>query len=123
MMGTYVLSAGYQDAYYKKAQRVRRMLCDEFRDVFTRVDVLLSPTIPTTAFRIGEKIDDPVAMYLSDIFTVPANLVGIPAVSVPVGRDGRGLPIGAQIMGPHFSEELILQTAAQIEQKLELRPA
>lgn len=120
MMGTYVLSAGYHDAYYKKAQRVRHLIFDELNEVFKKVDVLLAPTTPTTAFKIGEKVDDPVAMYLSDIFTVPANLAGIPAVSVPVGRDNQGLPIGAQIMGPHFSEELILQVAAQFEQRIEV---
>ena len=120
MMGTYVLSAGYHDAYYKKAQKVRRLICEEFTSVFKTVDVLLAPTTPTTAFKIGEKVDDPVAMYLSDIFTVPANLAGIPAVSVPVGRDRQGLPIGAQIMGPHFSEKLILQTASQFEQRIEV---
>jgi aspartyl-tRNA(Asn)/glutamyl-tRNA(Gln) amidotransferase subunit A len=123
MMGTYVLSAGYFDAYYKKAQRVRRLMCEELNVVFQQVDVLLTPTTPTTAFRIGEKIDDPLAMYLSDIFTVPANLAGIPAVSVPVGRDKKRLPIGAQIMGPHFSEEMILQVAAQIEKRIEVESA
>ncbi|MBU1636701.1 Asp-tRNA(Asn)/Glu-tRNA(Gln) amidotransferase subunit GatA [bacterium] len=120
MMGTYVLSAGYHDAYYKKAQRVRRLIFEEFLSVFKQVDVLLAPTTPTTAFKIGEKIDDPVAMYLSDIFTVPANLAGIPAVSVPIGCDERGMPIGAQIMGPHFSEELILQVASQLEERIEV---
>ena len=108
MMGTYVLSAGYFDAYYKKAQRVRRIICSEMSEVFKRVDALLTPTTPTTAFRLGEKVNDPIAMYLSDIFTTPGNLTGIPAVSVPVGEDEKSLPIGAQIMGPHFSEEMIL---------------
>jgi aspartyl-tRNA(Asn)/glutamyl-tRNA(Gln) amidotransferase subunit A len=114
MMGTYVLSAGYYDAYYRKAQQVRRKIFDDFLTAFQFADILITPTAPTTAFRIGEKIDDPLAMYLSDIYTVSANLAGIPAVSVPVGLDTNKLPIGAQILGPHFSEELILQSGAQI---------
>lgn len=117
MMGTFVLSAGYFDAYYRKAQQVRRHIRDDFSQVFEEedVDVVVAPTGPTTAFRIGEKIDDPLAMYLSDIYTVPANLAGIPAVSVPIGNDSQGLPIGMQIMGPHFSETRILQLGAEIE--------
>jgi aspartyl-tRNA(Asn)/glutamyl-tRNA(Gln) amidotransferase subunit A len=115
MLGTYVLSAGYYDAYYKKAQRVRRLVLADFLDAFGKVDVILAPTTPTTAFKIGEKIDDPLAMYLSDVYTTPANLAGIPAVAVPAGNDSTGLPIGVQIMGPHFSEELILQVGCEIE--------
>ena len=115
MMGTFVLSAGYYDAYYRKAQQVRRKLLEDFRQVFDAVDVLLAPTTPTTAFRQGEKVDDPLAMYLSDIYTAPANLAGIPAVNVPVGQDAWGLPIGMQIMGPWFQEERILRLGAQIE--------
>jgi aspartyl-tRNA(Asn)/glutamyl-tRNA(Gln) amidotransferase subunit A len=115
MLGTYVLSAGYYDAYYKKAQRVRRLVLSDFLDAFGKVDVILAPTTPTTAFKIGEKIDDPLAMYLSDVYTTPANLAGIPAVAVPAGNDSKGLPIGVQIMGPHFSEELILQVGCEIE--------
>ncbi|HEY3294349.1 MAG TPA: Asp-tRNA(Asn)/Glu-tRNA(Gln) amidotransferase subunit GatA [bacterium] len=115
MMGTFVLSAGYYDAYYRKAQQVRRILLDEIQQAFRDVDVMITPTTPTTAFRLGEKIDDPLAMYLSDIYTVPANLAGIPTVSVPVGKDRDGLPIGMQICGPHFSEELILQLGEDVE--------
>ncbi len=115
MLGTYVLSAGYYDAYYKKAQRVRRLVLGDFLDAFGKVDVILAPTTPTTAFKIGEKIDDPLAMYLSDVYTTPANLAGIPAVSVPAGKDTKRLPIGVQIMGPHFSDELILQVGCDIE--------
>jgi aspartyl-tRNA(Asn)/glutamyl-tRNA(Gln) amidotransferase subunit A len=115
MLGTYVLSAGYYDAYYKKAQSVRRLILKDFQDAFREVDVILTPTTPTTAFKISAKIDDPLAMYLSDVYTVTANLTGIPAVSVPVGKDSAGLPIGVQIMGPHFSEELILQVGCEIE--------
>ncbi|MBI5059151.1 Asp-tRNA(Asn)/Glu-tRNA(Gln) amidotransferase subunit GatA [candidate division KSB1 bacterium] len=115
MMGTYVLSEGYYDAYYKKAQRVRRLIVDDFKRAFADVDVVISPTTPTTAFKIGERADDPVAMYLSDVFTVPTNLAGIPAVSVPVGEDSQGLPIGLQIQGPHFAERRILTLGAEIE--------
>jgi aspartyl-tRNA(Asn)/glutamyl-tRNA(Gln) amidotransferase subunit A len=115
MMGTFVLSAGYYDAYYRKAQQVRRGILDDFKKAFAEVDVLITPTAPTTAFKLGEKIDDPLAMYLSDIYTVSANLAGVPALSVPVGKDRQGLPIGLQIMGPHFSEERILQLGAQVE--------
>ncbi len=115
MLGTYVLSAGYYDAYYKKAQRARRLILNDFTDAFEQVDVILAPTTPTTAFKIGEKIDDPVAMYLSDVYTTPANLAGIPAVSVPAGEDSNGLPVGVQIMGPHFSEELILRVGDEVQ--------
>jgi aspartyl-tRNA(Asn)/glutamyl-tRNA(Gln) amidotransferase subunit A len=115
MLGTYVLSAGYYDAYYKRAQRVRRLILKEFTEAFEKADILLAPTTPTTAFKIGEKLDDPLAMYLSDVYTTQANLAGIPAVSVPAGRDSHGLPIGLQIMGPHFSEELILQVGQEVE--------
>ena len=115
MMGTYAFSAGYYDAYYKKAQRVRRLLLRDFQNAFQNVDVMLAPTTPTTAFKQGEKVSDPLAMYLSDIFTAPANLAGIPAVSVPIGRDSAGKHIGVQVKGPFFSEELILQAGAEIE--------
>lgn len=115
MMGTFVLSAGYFDAYYRKAQLVRRRFLEDFSRVFLEVDVLITPTSPTTAFRIGEKLDDPLAMYLSDVLTVSANLAGIPAVSVPIGNDAEGLPIGLQIMGPFFTEKLILQLGAEVE--------
>jgi aspartyl-tRNA(Asn)/glutamyl-tRNA(Gln) amidotransferase subunit A len=113
MLGTYVLSAGYYDAYYKKAQRVRRLIQDDFFHAFQEVDVLLAPTSPTVAFRIGEKMDDPLEMYLSDVYTVPASLAGIPAISFPAGSCGH-LPVGLQIMGPHFSEERILGIAYQL---------
>ena len=113
MMGTFVLSAGYYDAYYRKAQQVRRKLLEDFRQAFDAVDVIVAPTTPSTAFKQGEKIDDPLAMYLSDIYTAPANLAGMPAVSVPVGKDAAGLPIGMQIMGPWFQEERILRLGAR----------
>ncbi|UCB53688.1 MAG: Asp-tRNA(Asn)/Glu-tRNA(Gln) amidotransferase subunit GatA, partial [Candidatus Zixiibacteriota bacterium] len=98
ILGTYVLSAGYYEAYYAKAQKVRTMIKEDFDQAFEKVDVIITPTSPTTAFKIGEKIDDPLTMYLSDIYTVSANLAGIPAISVPCGEDSKGLPIGLQIM-------------------------
>ncbi|MDD5087464.1 MAG: Asp-tRNA(Asn)/Glu-tRNA(Gln) amidotransferase subunit GatA [bacterium] len=115
MMGTFVLSAGYFDAYYRKAQQVRRRLLEDFSRAFSKVDVLLTPTSPTTTFRLGEKLDDPLTMYLSDVLTVPANLAGIPALSVPIGNDSQGLPIGLQIIGPHFAETMILQLGTEVE--------
>ena len=116
MLGTYVLSAGYYDAYYRKAQRVRRLIQNDFFEAFRNVDCLLMPTTPTTAFGSGEKIDDPLAMYLSDIYTVSANLAGIPAISVPCGADSQGLPIGVQVLGPQFGEPAILNVAGYLEQ-------
>ncbi len=116
LLGTYVLSAGYYDAYYRKAQQVRTLLTRDFLDAFQSVDAILTPTAPTPAFRLGEKTDDPLAMYLADIFTVTANLAGICGVSVPCGVSSAGLPIGAQILGPHFGESTILRVAQAIEQ-------
>ena len=116
MLGTYVLSAGYYDAYYDKAQRVRRLIKGDFAQAFEKVDLLVAPTTPTTAFRIGEKIDDPLQMYLSDVYTVPINLAGVPAISVPCGQDPGGMPIGLQIIGPHFGEERILRAAYAFEE-------
>lgn len=115
LLGTYVLSAGYYDAYYRKAQQVRRLLAEDFLKVFTQVDVLVTPTAPTPAFRIGEKTDDPVAMYLADIYTVTASLAGICGVSVPCGASNEGLPIGAQVLGTHFAEGTVLRVARAIE--------
>ncbi len=116
MLGTYVLSAGYYDAYYDKAQRVRTLIKGDFDQAFEKVDLLVAPTTPTTAFRIGEKIGDPLQMYLSDIYTVPINLAGVPAISLPCGRDPDGMPIGLQIIGPHFGEERILRAAFAFEE-------
>ena len=110
MTGTYVLSAGYYDAYYLKAQRVRALIADDFRRAFAEVDVLISPTTPTPAFEIGAKMNDPVTMYLNDIYTIGANLAGLPAVSVPCGFVD-GLPVGMQVIGAHFSEERLLNVA------------
>ncbi|MBX2992140.1 MAG: Asp-tRNA(Asn)/Glu-tRNA(Gln) amidotransferase subunit GatA [Bacteroidetes bacterium] len=109
MLGTYVLSAGYYDAYYRKAQKVRRLIQNDFLNAFKIVDCILMPTAPTTAFSVGEKVDDPLAMYLSDVYTVSANLAGIPAISVPCGVDSRGLPIGVQLLGKQFDEGTILR--------------
>jgi aspartyl-tRNA(Asn)/glutamyl-tRNA(Gln) amidotransferase subunit A len=111
MLGTYALSAGYYDAYYRKAQQVRTLLAKDFEQAFTKVDAIVSPTAPTTAFRLGEKTDDPVAMYLNDIYTVTADLVGIPGISVPCGNSKEGLPIGLQILGKHFDEGTVLRIA------------
>ena len=117
MLGTYVLSAGYYDAYYRKAQKVRRLIQNDFLDAFRTVDCILMPTTPTTAFRFGEKTDDPLQMYLSDVYTVSANLAGIPGISVPFGNDRRGLPIGVQILGKQFDESAVLRAAAVLEQQ------
>ena len=111
MLGTYALSAGYYDAYYGQAQKVRTLIYRDFETVFKSVDLLAAPVTPTTAFPIGEKSADPLAMYLEDILTIPANLAGIPAVSLPAGFDGRGLPVGMQLMAPSFAEAQLLQAA------------
>ena len=111
MLGTYALSAGYYDAYYRKAQKVRRLIQKDFFDAFRTVDCIVMPTSPTTAFRFGEKVDDPLQMYLYDVYTVSANLAGVPAISVPAGQDNAGLPIGVQFLGKQFDEQTILKVA------------
>jgi aspartyl-tRNA(Asn)/glutamyl-tRNA(Gln) amidotransferase subunit A len=111
MLGTYALSAGYYDAYYGQAQKVRTLIKQDFENAFKQVDLIAAPVAPTTAFRIGEHLNDPLAMYLEDIFTLPANLAGVPGLSFPVGFDTQGLPIGMQVMGPHFREELMFRAA------------
>jgi aspartyl-tRNA(Asn)/glutamyl-tRNA(Gln) amidotransferase subunit A len=116
MLGTYVLSAGYYDAYYLKAQRVRTLLTRDFDEAFKKVDVIAAPTCPTPAFRLGEKVNDPLAMYLADIYTVTANLAGIPGISVPCGENHEKLPIGLQLFGRHFDEATILRVAHAYEQ-------
>ncbi len=116
MLGTYVLSAGYYDAYYLKAQQVRTLIKQDFESAFTQVDLIASPVAPTTAFRLGEKVDDPLAMYLSDLFTIPLNLAGMCGISVPCGFDAQGLPIGLQLMGPHLGEATLLRAAHAYEQ-------
>ena len=115
MTGTYVLSAGYFDAYYLKAQKVRRLITDDFRAAFDQVDLLIGPTTPTPAFAIGAKIDDPITMYLNDIYTIGANLAGLPGLSLPCGFV-EGLPMGLQLIGPHFSEAKLLNAAHLFQQ-------
>ena len=115
MLGTYVLSAGYYDAYYRKAQKVRRLIQNDYLEALKTVDCVVLPTSPTTAFRVGEKSGDPLQMYLSDVFTVSANLAGIPGISVPFGRDRQGLPIGIQLLGRHFDESTILRVGHFLE--------
>jgi len=116
MLGTFALSAGYYDAYYGKAQKVRTLITEGFAEAYRRFDVLLSPTSPTTAFRLGERLDDPLTMYLSDICTVPSNLAGHPAISVPFGADGGGLPIGVQVLAPGRGDVLMFRVARTLEQ-------
>ncbi len=116
MLGTYVLSAGYYDAYYRKASQVRTLIREDFIKAFTQCDALLAPVAPIPAFQIGEKADDPLQMYLSDVLTLPASLAGVPGISVPCGFSAEKLPIGLQILGPHFREEVILRIGYQFEQ-------
>jgi len=116
MLGTYALSAGYYDAYYKKASQIRTLMKNEFQEAFEKVDVLATPVCPTPAFKIGERMDDPLQMYLTDVFTISTNMAGIPGLSVPCGFNGAGLPIGLQVLGGHFQEEKMLRVAYQFEQ-------
>ena len=125
MLGTYALSAGYYDAYYLKAQKVRTLISREFQEAFQKYDILVTPVSPTVAFKLGEKVEDPVQMYLSDICTIPVNIAGIPAMSVPAGFVD-GLPVGMQIMGRPLGEETILRAAYAYEQATEwhkMKPA
>ncbi|MBN8526965.1 MAG: Asp-tRNA(Asn)/Glu-tRNA(Gln) amidotransferase GatCAB subunit A, partial [Planctomycetes bacterium] len=115
MLGTYVLSTGYYDAYYKKAQQVRRLICRDYEQAFAACDAILGPASPTTAFKLGEKLSDPLQMYLSDIFTIATNLAGVPGVSVPVAKDEAGLPIGMQLQGPMFSDARLMAIAAAVQ--------
>ena len=115
LIGTYVLSHGYYDAYYLKAQKVRRLIARDFAEAYQRCDVIMGPTSPTTAFALGAKTDDPVQMYLNDIFTIPAPLAGLPGLSIPCGLDGKGLPVGLQIMGNYFAEAKMLGAAHQYQ--------
>ncbi|MDP9158747.1 MAG: Asp-tRNA(Asn)/Glu-tRNA(Gln) amidotransferase subunit GatA, partial [Acidobacteriota bacterium] len=116
MLGTYALSAGYYDAYYLKAQKVRSLITKDFDDSFAKVDAIVTPTCPTAAFKLGDKMDDPLAMYLADIYTVTANIAGIPGISIPCGQTKEKLPIGLQIFGKHFDEATILRVAHGFEQ-------
>ena len=121
LMGTYVLSAGYYDAYYLRAQKVRALILKDFTDVFRDVDALLTPTAPSAAFAQGERMDDPVKMYLNDIFTVPASMAGVPGISVPAGLDADGLPLGLQVIGRPFDEEAVFAVAAALERAAAFR--
>jgi aspartyl-tRNA(Asn)/glutamyl-tRNA(Gln) amidotransferase subunit A len=116
LVGTYVLSHGYYDAYYLQAQKIRRLVANDFRQAFDKVDLILGPTAPTTAYAIGAKSDDPVQMYLGDVFTIPAALAGVPALSIPCGFDARGLPVGLQLTGNYFSESRLLGAARRYQQ-------
>ena len=122
LIGTYVLSAGYYDAYYIKAQKVRSRIAADFKSAFERCDVILTPTAPSTAFAIGEKMDDPIQMYLNDVFTVPASLAGLPALSVPAGQGADGLPLGLHLIGRPWDEETLLRTAGVIERAAGVLP-
>ena len=116
MLGTYALSSGYYDAYYKKAQQVRTLIKNDFANAFKEVDVIVTPTSPTPAFKVGEKTTDPLQMYLSDIFTISVNLAGVPGISIPCGFTKGNLPVGLQIIGKHFDEETLLKAAYAYEQ-------
>jgi aspartyl-tRNA(Asn)/glutamyl-tRNA(Gln) amidotransferase subunit A len=118
MLGTYALSAGYYEAYYGQAQKVRTLIISDYHQAFERFDAIVSPTSPTTAFGIGERTDDPLAMYLSDVFTIPANLAGVPAISIPCGLDERGLPVGLQIAAPALAETMVLRVARALEREI-----
>ena len=118
MIGTYVLSSGYYDAYYLKAQKVRKLIKNDFDEAYKQVDAILTPSTPSSAFKIGEKKDDPVSMYLNDIFTVPVNLAGLPGISIPAGHDAAGYPLGLQIIGKAFKEQEILDVAYAMEEKI-----
>ena len=121
MIGTYVLSSGYYDAYYLKAQKVRKLIKNDFDEAYKKVDAILTPSTPSAAFKIGEKTNDPVSMYLNDIFTVPVNLAGLPAVSIPAGVDAKGYPLGLQIIGKAFDEQNILNIAYAMEEKIQFK--
>lgn len=120
MLGTYVLSSGYYDAYYKKAQKVRRLIKNDFDQVFKNYDIIISPTTPTTAFKLGEKVNDPLQMYLADIYTTSANLAGIPGLNIPIGYDNENLPIGMQLMADQFCENKIITFAKYLENEMNL---
>jgi aspartyl-tRNA(Asn)/glutamyl-tRNA(Gln) amidotransferase subunit A len=120
LIGTYALSSGYYDAYYKKASQVRTLILEDFKTAFTACDLLISPVTPTAAWPLGENTDDPLAMYLSDILTLSANLAGVPGLSVPGGFTAAGLPVGVQFQGGHFKEELLLKAGYNLEQGLNL---
>ena len=115
MLGTFVLSSGYYEAYYAKASQARRLICGDYDEAFESCDLIAHPVAPTAAFPIGESVDDPLAMYLGDIYSVVANLVGIPAISIPCGRTESGLPVGVQLSGPRLGEGIVLEAALGLE--------
>ena len=121
LIGTYVLSSGYYDAYYLKAQKVRGMIKKDFDDVYKKVDAILTPTAPSSAFAIGEKTSDPISMYLNDVFTVPTNLAGLPGISIPAGYDQNNLPLGLQVIGRHFDEQKILDISYALEDEIKFK--
>jgi len=121
MLGTYALSSGYYEAYYKKARQVRTLIRKDFENTFQTVDIIVTPTSPTAAFKVGEKASDPLQMYLSDIFTISMNLAGVPAISVPCGFTSEGLPVGLQFIGKHFDEESVLKASYAYEQATDWR--
>jgi len=121
MIGTYVLSSGYYDAYYLKAQKVRKLIKNDFDEAYKKVDAILTPSTPSSAFKIGEKTNDPVSMYLNDIFTVPINLAGLPGISIPAGLDKKGYPLGLQIIGKAFDEQTLLNIAYAMEEKINFK--
>ena len=121
MIGTYVLSSGYYDAYYLKAQRVRNMIKKDFDNAYKEVDAILTPTTPSSAFEIGEKTNDPISMYLNDVFTVPANLAGLSGISIPAGYDKNNLPLGLQLIGKQFDEQKVLNISYALESEIKFK--
>ena len=121
LIGTYVLSSGYYDAYYLKAQKVRQLIKRDFDQSFKNVDAILTPSTPSSAFQIGEKKDDPISMYLNDVFTVPVNLAGVPAISIPAGLDKNKLPLGLQLIGKPLAEQTLLNIAYSMEDKINFK--
>ena len=121
LIGTYVLSSGYYDAYYLKAQKVRKLIKNDFDKCFTNIDAILTPSTPSSAFKVGEKTNDPISMYLNDIFTVPVNLAGIPAISIPAGHDNQGRPLGLQVISKALEEQKILNIAFSMEKDISFK--
>ena len=121
LIGTYVLSSGYYDAYYLKAQKIRQLIKNDFDTSFKKVDAILTPSTPSSAFKIGEKKDDPISMYLNDIFTVPVNLAGLPAISIPAGIDNNKYPLGLQLIGKPLDEQKLLNIAYAVEKKINFK--
>ena len=121
LIGTYVLSSGYYDAYYLKAQKVRKLIKKDFDNSFRKVDAILTPSTPSSAFKIGEKTSDPISMYLNDIFTVPVNLAGLPAISLPAGQDSQGRPLGLQLISNSLDEQRMLNIAFAIESEINFK--